>query len=404
MSESLTVESRKTQWEERILGEVCKISSGNSAPQNDDAFKNGTTPFIRTSDVGKIKVGRISSSRDYINQATLGKMKLQVQGTILLPKSGASTFLNHRVILDCEACVSSHLATIKTESDKIYDKYLFYFLITVKAQDLIQDHSYPSLRISDLSKIRIKFPPLEEQKRIVDVLDKAFETIDKAIANTEANLASTKELFQSVLNDTFENKGDDWEEKTLGEVCELVNGSTPKTKVLEYWNGDHCWITPAEMNNNNDPYKNNTKRKITDAGLSSCSTTLMPINSVILSSRAPIGHLIINTVEMAFNQGCKGLIPKGQISYKFLYYFLLGKNNYLNSLGTGTTFLELSGKVLKNVLIPYPESLEEQKRIVDVLDSLSTKTKQLEALYENKLASLKELKQSLLQKAFSGAL
>ena len=142
-----------------------------------------------------------------------------------------------------------------------------------------------------------------------------------------------------------------------------MNGGTPKTGVAEYWGGKHQWITPAEMGKRSSPYVSQTERTLTDAGLQNSSARPMPKHSVILSSRAPIGHLIINTVPMSTNQGCKGLIPGKEIDYKFLYYFLGANVDLLNSLGTGTTFKELSAGKLKEISLPVPP-LDEQQRIV----------------------------------------
>ena len=110
-----------------------------------------------------------------------------------------------------------------------------------------------------------------------------------------------------------------WKTERIGEVCEVVNGGTPKTGVSEYWDGEHQWITPAEMGKRSSPYVGETSRALTDAGLVNSSTRLLPPFSVILSSRAPIGHLIINTEPMATNQGCKRLVPSKALHHKFLY-------------------------------------------------------------------------------------
>src|SRR5947207_6047509 len=115
------------------------------------------------------------------------------------------------------------------------------------------------------------------------------------------------------------------------------------------------------------PYVGDTERKITDLGLRNSSAQMLPPHSVILSSRAPIGHLVINTEPMATNQGCKGLIPGDQLQYKFLYYYLKNSIDLLNSLGAGTTFNELSGTKLKDVTIAIPP-VPEQQRIVGILD------------------------------------
>jgi type I restriction enzyme S subunit len=154
----------------------------------------------------------------------------------------------------------------------------------------------------------------------------------------------------------------------LGEVCVLVNGGTPDTKIHEYWGGPHAWITPAEMGNLVSPFLGTSRRTLTNEGLRNASAQLLPKHSVIMSSRAPIGHLVINEVPMATNQGCKGLIPNSELNYKYLYYFLYANKEYLNSLGSGTTFAEISGTKLKTVEIPLPP-LEKQREIVEKLDS-----------------------------------
>jgi type I restriction enzyme S subunit len=172
-----------------------------------------------------------------------------------------------------------------------------------------------------------------------------------------------------------------WPVKTIGDVCELVNGATPDTKVKKYWGGKHAWITPAEMGNLDSPFLSMSRRTLSDEGLASCSATLVPPKTVILSSRAPIGHLVINEVPMATNQGCKSLIPKDGLDFSFLYYYLKANVQVLESLGTGTTFKELSGTQLKTVKIPVPP-LEEQKRIVALLDAATARVTELTTCYE----------------------
>ncbi len=191
-----------------------------------------------------------------------------------------------------------------------------------------------------------------------------------------------------------------WEIKKLGEVCEVINGGTPKTGVPEYWDGQHLWITPAEMGKLPSPYADDTERKITNEGLQNSSARMLPPHSVILSSRAPIGHLVINTKPMATNQGCKGLIPNGKLNDKFLYYYLSSIVDLLNSLGTGATFKELSGGKLKEVTIPLPP-LSEQQRIVGLLDEAFEGIATAKANAEKNLQNARALFESHLQSVFT---
>jgi type I restriction enzyme S subunit len=185
-----------------------------------------------------------------------------------------------------------------------------------------------------------------------------------------------------------------WTSKPIGDVFKVVNGGTPKTGVASNWDGPHAWITPAEMGNLDTPYISESRRTLTDEGLRT-GAELVPAGSIILSSRAPIGHLVINEIPMAFNQGCKGLIPSLAIDTKFAYYFLLTNVPLLESLGTGATFKELSGGKLKEVLFHFPE-LAEQHRIVTLLDEAFADIATAKANAEKNLQNARELFESYL--------
>ncbi|MDA8000968.1 MAG: restriction endonuclease subunit S [Alphaproteobacteria bacterium] len=188
-----------------------------------------------------------------------------------------------------------------------------------------------------------------------------------------------------------------WESAELGEVAEVVTGGTPKSGVDAYWDGDICWITPKDMGQNQNLYVSATSRRITESGLNNSAAKLVPPNSVILSARAPIGHLAINSVPMAFSQGCKGLVPSPDLDAEFLYYFLLFNKGALDEMGTGTTFKELSSARIKNIEIPFPP-LAEQRRVVSILNEAFSGTDRLRALSEKNTEDLKELRWSVLQK------
>ncbi len=191
-----------------------------------------------------------------------------------------------------------------------------------------------------------------------------------------------------------------WQRKTIDAVCHVLNGGTPKTSVAEYWDGPHQWITPAEMGRRITPYIAQTERTITDAGLQNSSARLLPERSVILSTRAPIGHLAINTAPMATNQGCKGLVPRDGLDSKYLYYYLASIVPLLNELGTGATFRELSGGKLKEVPVPVAP-LPEQQRIAAILDEAFDGIATAKANAEKNLQNARALFESHLQSVFT---
>ncbi len=191
-----------------------------------------------------------------------------------------------------------------------------------------------------------------------------------------------------------------WQTKKLGDVCEIVNGGTPKTGILRYWDGDILWITPKDMGKLEGIFVEETDRKITEAGLEESSAKIIPPNSIILSTRAPIGHLAINTKRISTNQGCRGLIPNRQLDTKYLYYFLKDSVKLLNSLGSGTTFKELSGTKLREIEIPLPP-LPDQHRIVKILDNVFEKVVKAKENAEKNLQNSKELFEAYLQSVFA---
>lgn len=191
-----------------------------------------------------------------------------------------------------------------------------------------------------------------------------------------------------------------WSISKMSEVTNIISGGTPKSGISDYWFGDVKWITPKDMGKITGIYVSETGRNITQLGLEKSSAKLIPESSVILSTRAPIGHLAINKVPMATNQGCRGLVPKSTLDTKFLYYFLLKSVSLLNDLGSGTTFKELSKTALEKVEIPHPE-ITEQKRIVAILDQAFADIEQARAKTEQNLKNARELFESYLQQVFS---
>ena len=155
----------------------------------------------------------------------------------------------------------------------------------------------------------------------------------------------------------------------LGEICEIVSGSTPKTSISEYWDGKVKWITPAELKE--DTYIiEDSVRKITEKAVKDTGLTSFPEGTVILSSRAPIGKVAIAGCEMYCNQGFKNLICSDKIYNRYLYWFLRGKTKYLESLGRGATFKEISKQIVANIEIDIPD-LCEQHKIVRVLERIN---------------------------------
>lgn len=188
------------KWKKVKLGDVAVISSGNSAPQGDEFFTNGIFPFCRTSDVGAVHLSTdLTEIKDKLNDTGIKGLTLFKKGTILIPKSGASTFLNHRAILCLDSYVSSHLATIQTNENFLFNLWAYYFFVTLDAKMLSPDTNYPTLKLSTISNIEIPLPAMEEQKKIAARLD----AVSDLLAKQKQLLSEQDNLIQSTFFDMF---------------------------------------------------------------------------------------------------------------------------------------------------------------------------------------------------------
>ncbi len=192
---------------------------------------------------------------------------------------------------------------------------------------------------------------------------------------------------------------DGWRWVKLGDVCEIVNGSTPKSSVEEYWGGNVCWITPTDLGSLDGAAIERCARPITQSGYDSCSTTIVPIGSVVMSSRAPIGHLGIARTELCTNQGCKSFVPRENIATEFLYYSLKNSLGEIRALGSGATFTEVSKSKLEQFAVLLPP-LDEQRRIVNQLETQLAAAQRAQRAAQAQLDALDALPAALLREIF----
>ena len=182
----------------------------------------------------------------------------------------------------------------------------------------------------------------------------------------------------------------------LGDICTVVSGSTPQSNIPEFWDGNIKWVTPAELNDTSYIITDSV-RHITELAVAKAGLKPFPAGTVILSSRAPIGKTAIAGCEMYCNQGFKNLICSEQIDSKYLYFFLSGKTEYLNSLGRGATFKEISKSIVEDIEIPLPR-LYEQRAIASQFE----KIQELIHLRTQQLAKLDELVRARFVEMFRG--
>ena len=175
-----------------------------------------------------------------------------------------------------------------------------------------------------------------------------------------------------------------WKECTLSELGTIVGGATPSTKkAANYENGTISWITPKDLAGFTGRFISRGERNITKEGLRSCSAQLMPKNTILFSSRAPIGYIAIAKKELCTNQGFKSVVPNNNTDYMFLYYLLKYNKEAIEHMGSGTTFKEVSGNTMRNIKVKIPVSLEVQRKIAGILSLLDDKIELNTAINEN---------------------
>lgn len=191
----------------------------------------------------------------------------------------------------------------------------------------------------------------------------------------------------------------EWIDCKIADLGTVIGGATPSTKRLEYYeNGSIAWITPKDLSTFRGRYIRCGERNITEIGLKSCSTQLLPKNTVLFSSRAPIGYIAIAENELCTNQGFKSVIPNENTDPLFLYYLLKYNKNKIESMGSGTTFKEVSGNTLKNIVVSVPRDKKVQEQISSILGAIDDKIEANEKINNNLAKQAKTIYQAWFEK------
>lgn len=187
---------------------------------------------------------------------------------------------------------------------------------------------------------------------------------------------------------------DGWSETSLGDIAEVIGGGTPSTTIAEYWDGDIVWLTPTEITSQDGKVVSDSIRKITDLGFKNSGAQMLPRDSVILTSRASVGHVALAGKDLCTNQGFQSLIPKQSVLAKFLMFWIQQNRPEFESRSAGSTFKEISKSNVKSIKLQLPP-LAEQKRIVDLISSVDSYIEalqqQLESAKKSRNAVLHEL-------------
>ena len=332
------------------LGDVCNVRSGGTPKRSvSEYWDQGTIPWVK---IGDISGKYIFTTEESISEVGLNNSaaKLFQPGTLLFSIFASIGAVG---ILAVPAATNQAIAGLEITSKMIDRDYLFYFLKSSEmgAKQSGRGVAQNNINLSILRDMKVPVPSLAEQSAIA----REFEGIDCQIDAANNQLSSLETLVKSRFIEMFGDcrlarQDQDW--KRIGNIGEVLGGATPKTQVEEYWGGEFPWLTPAEIGDS--IYVNATSRTLTSEGVRSCSLSKLPAGTVLLSSRAPIGIVAIAGTDMYCNQGFKNIVCGDSVLPRYLYSLLKFNSDYLNSLGRGATFKEISKRIVENIKIPVP--------------------------------------------------
>ncbi|MBD2395476.1 restriction endonuclease subunit S [Cyanobacterium aponinum FACHB-4101] len=389
-------------WRLEKLGNLCSIARGGSPRPIKDFLTNDPNG------INWVKISDATASSKYIYETKerikpegIRYSRLVNEGDFILSNSMS---FGRPYIMKTSGCIHDGWLVLKDKSGLFDQDYLYYFLgsnTTYKQFDnLAAGSTVRNLNTTLVQKVEIVIPPLEVQKRIVKILDKAFEGIERAIALTKQNLLNARELFDSYLNNIFTNKGDDWVEKKLGDICTILMGQSPPSSS---YNSDGIGVPlingPVEFGGI-EPFSKTVATKFTTQPKKMCE-----VEDLILCVRgSTTGRMNIAGQTACIGRGVAAIRAKEKNNQDWINQYISFSRNRIYSLGSGATFPNITSAVLESMLIALPSKQEEKINILNKIDKLSPEVKRLEEIYQKKIALLEELKQSILERAFRGEL
>lgn len=392
----------KEGWEYKTLGEVGLFISGYTPKKNELNSSSGT-PYFKVSDMNRLE-----------NQITLTYSDLYIKtpkkifpkGSIVFPKNGGAIYTEKKRFLSQDSVIDLNSEAIFADENYIIKEYLFYFLSSIKISSFDNGGGLPSININRMKECSVPLPNIDEQRRIVSYLDSSFKLIDEIKNKALKSLTEAKALFQSALAEAMELK-EGWEEKTLGECCDKING---------LWKGKKPpFIYVGVIRNANFTKKMTldfSNIEYLDVEVKQYNSRKLKRGDLIIeksggSEKQPVGRAVLflkGDGEYSFSNFTSVLRIKNneELNYYFLYYFLLyiyqrGDTKTMQKATTGIHNIEFE-KYL-NIKIPIM-SLNEQRRIVSYLDKLSSKVRAIEEKYQKMVEECDALKQAMLRDVF----
>ena len=388
------------EWKITILGELVDIGSSKRIFYKE--YVDEGIPFYRSKEVIEKHNRNIISTELHISNERFDEIKkkfgVPVEGDMLLTSVG--TLGIPYIVEKGENFYfkDGNLTWFRNFDENLLNHFLYYWIISPIGKgelDMVSIGStQAALTIIGLKSLEINLPPFPEQKAIADVLSSLDDKIDLLHRQNKTLEGMAETLFRQRF---VEEAQDDWEESILNNILSVKGGTTPSTKNSEYWDGEIYWTTPRDLSGNKNIYMFDTGRKITEQGLAKISSGLLPVGTILLSSRAPIGYLTMTNIQVAINQGYIAILDNKGFSKYFLYLWVKNNLDYIISNANGSTFLEISKSVFKSLeIVKPPADLRDNfdKQVIPIFQKIKTNSIQIR--------TLEKLRDTLLPKLISG--
>ena len=386
-------------WKNVELGSVCEVVRGGS-PRPIIDYITDSPDGVNWLKIGDVKETDkfFTHAAERIKRSGIPKTREVHAGDLILSNSMS---FGRAFITLIDGYIHDGWLRLRCNEEMLDKEYLYYFLTSNLAQNQFKAVATGSvvnnLKSDTVKAVRIDLPPLEEQEKIAAVLS-LFD--DKIKLNEEINENLEQQAAAYFYHQFIVNADPSWKEGTISDLGTVIGGSTPSKSKPEYYTDNGiAWITPKDLSVDKSKFISHGADDITELGLRNSSASIMPVGTVLFSSRAPIGYIAIADGEVTTNQGFKSVVPNGNVGTAFVYYFLKNALPTIENMASGSTFKEISGSAMRTVpaVIPDDGSLKE---FSDFCEPLFQQQRTLEA--ENR--SLAALRDSLLPKLMSGEL
>ena len=409
------------------LGDFCTFVAGSSFPNRFQGKSTGDYPFIKVSDM-KLEMNqyRILVANNWIDQNEADELRARPipAGSIVFAKIGLGLF-NNRMRLTTMPTLMDNNMMAAIPKKGVSSDVLYSIMNTLDMQTWAIGAALPYVRGTDLEKIKLEHISFDNLSRTSEIESKINLMKDEVSQNSQILREIASVLFRSWFIDfdpvnakaedklpygmdketaalfpnTFENSElgpipTGWKWGQLGDCISVVGGGTPSTKNEDFWGGKYNWTSPKDLSNSNSIIMLDTERTITEAGLAKVSSGLLPVDTVLMSSRAPIGYLALSKIPVAINQGYIAIPPKNSMSPNFMLSWIHFNMPLIEAYSSGSTFPEISKKEFRKlpILIPPAELIEKfNEKTTRLYDSMETSLKQMNSLISTKDAILPRL-------------